>query len=69
MLKLAFYTVIMICAFITFNLGMDHINFGTGLNPWIAFPITFLMVCLGLCIYIADGMQHIYIKDEDDGHQ
>lgn len=43
-LKTALIIMQGLVAFLTFNLGMDYINFDYGLHPIIAFPIMTLMV-------------------------
>ena len=48
MIHLLTTVVLSLIAFITFNLGMDWINFGHGLHPVIALPIaaaSFIGVC------------------------
>lgn len=49
MIRSILIAISIITSFISFNLGMDWINFGYGLHPVIAFPIatiTFLFACL-----------------------
>lgn len=48
MIRVIIIACSIITAFITFNLGMDWINFGHGLHPVIALPIaaaSFIGVC------------------------
>lgn len=50
----ALYFITMILAFIgsfiSFNLGMDYINFGYGVNPWAALPVAALMFVAGFIL-------------------
>jgi uncharacterized membrane protein (DUF485 family) len=50
---------LMFAAFVSFNLGMDWINFGHGLHPAIAFPIATLAIVM---MFILPA---IYSKHED----
>ena len=50
LLKLFVFTASAIMAFIMFNLGMDYINFYSGLHPYIAFPVA--IICVIICLYI-----------------
>lgn len=54
-----------ILAFILFNLGMDHINFGHGINPWISLPLAIVCALISLVFYITIVMKHSPHKDED----
>lgn len=48
MFKAILIAINALTAFISFNLGMDWINFGYGLNPVIAFPVA-LLAFLAAC--------------------
>jgi hypothetical protein len=43
MIRIFAHSLLLLVAFVLFNLGFDWIEIGVGLNPWIAFPISALL--------------------------
>lgn len=60
MIKLFGMFVTGILAFISFNMGMDSINFSTGWTPWIAFPLTILMLVAFYLLYNSYVTEIVY---------
>ena len=51
MFKTLFVIALSLLTFITANLGMDYINFGHGLHPAIAFPVSTVAVILAVTVH------------------
>lgn len=66
MINIVFCICTAILSFILFNLGFDHINFGTGINPWIAFPLCVICGVISLVFYITTVMKLSPDSDDED---
>lgn len=54
MIRIATLAALTLLAFILANLGMDWIEFGQGLNPYIAFPISAIIITFVVRTIIMD---------------
>lgn len=63
MIKIAVNYAAAIIAFLltfyAFNLGMDQVNFKTGVTPVLMFPVALACLYMGICCYMkADDLCH-----------
>jgi len=63
MLRTLLVLCLTITSFIMFNLGMDYINFDSGIHPLIAFPIA-LITLIGAYLLVLLVSTHTHRKSD-----
>jgi phosphate/sulfate permease len=67
-IKLATHALLLCLSFILANLGLDWIELGYGLNPWIAFPVAAIIFAF-VVYHVMRGIYEEHQNHKQQQHQ